>query len=426
MRVVLLTSFGSFNDMYSLCHVVCDQARALYQMGVTVEIWVMEGCKVEGSASMLAGIEHLVVPCMPQVYGTPDVVDDTGCALIIDGLRRHLNRFKPTHVIAHDLIFQSGFLTWAAVFHNKHSAIPEDTAKWYHYIHSVVIPTPASETVWYRRNLPPGQFIIYPSKALKETIVEYYHCNVAQVYACDNPRDIRNSMTEEADRIITTFQLLHRDVVMTIPFCTTRFHPKGMNHTITLFEHLKAQKLSVALVCVNASANGHKEQEFLNDIRKGTSLTTDELIFTSQLDPAWQQNFPNLAVNDLMRISNLFAYFSKGEVCSLALAEAAQAGCICMLNGKVPSLVAHAPPGTLFQDFDTLTTISQYNSQITEEDGTIHKYEGVKAYHILMEQLAQLVWDKIANSDYHTLTKNARIRYSREAHAEDLLQILAS
>jgi glycosyltransferase involved in cell wall biosynthesis len=427
MRVAIVAPFGSFADSYSLTHVVRDQARALRFYDCQVEVWVLDSFPDEQT-----DIKDLIVKCIPTLTFEKDVINPERVGKYNEVFRENIRRFSPDCIVAHDLIFQSYYIDFAA---SISILAPEfKDVLWLHYVHSVLnLFEPIDQTTELRRTLPDGHWFIYPNKSIAHECAEYFGVDESKVHSLPNPRDPRScwGVSPDCEQIVTDYGVLFRDVVQVLPFCTTRMKHKGLEHTIELFNNLEKMGKNPLLICCNASANGEKEKQAIKTIK---DMVRFDIVFTSELKPEWELGLPNKLVSELFRFSNVFCYFSIGEVCSLVLAEAQMAGCLCLLNNTVDGFKQYAGDEALWQDFDSLRKKVTYQTEveqvvedlITKTSKTVKSVlHGKESYQAMMQQLAVQLVERLEASYYHQTRSRAFKTYSREVHGARLLEIIA-
>lgn len=352
MRVAIVGAFSSFPDTYSVSRVACEQLHALAAEGVECQMWVLDTLDLDFVSPK---IRDFVKPVIRPQKMLNDEVDqrrvDTYAADILTAFRD----FDPTHVITHDLLFQAGHVDLAKAIHDLEPMTR--TANWFHYVHSSVRgSTHNKETPIWRRSLPEAHFVLCPTQSDAPSIAKYYNTAVGRVYTCPNIHDPRSRMdvSDVVERIVMDTNLLQKDIVQILPACGTRLNAKGIEHAIALFGRFKKRGKKVLLLVANGNGGCEASIRNVAQARKLADqhkLGEDELVVTSERWPRWQDGLSQSDISDLFLLSTMFVFASYAEADSLALIEAMQSGCLCVLNQNVPGLVEHAAAGAIWADF---------------------------------------------------------------------------
>ncbi len=351
-RIVLLTTLSDFAPSYSLTSVICDQARMLADNPRwLVQIWVNEGANLKQLPTDLPGnVEvHRVVPQVP--WGN-DKIDAEGAVRLEREIRLKLLALGNATVIAHDLIFQSAFVTFAAAIHRLGSM---PGFAWLHVCHSAAGNRPAGHALplplALRLTLPEGHKLLCLNDAERFHMARYYATDPENVLVCPNARDITafGTFSAEAAAVVRAGGLHLADIVQVFPLSATRMVDKGVHRVVDIFARLHWLGRTVRLVLVTAHANGDKEKAALAALREYAAereLPQSALVITSELlTETAAHGLPQSAVRDLFSVSNVFVFPTVSEASSLVLAEAALSGCLIVTNASLPALGTIVPNG---------------------------------------------------------------------------------
>ena len=300
-------------------------------------------------------IKDCIKPCIRPQKFEADLTNETRAAEYAEDIRKAYSQFEADAIITHDALFQSSYIDVSRATHWITVAVdgPMKDVVWLHWLHSMVGPLvqEVNEHTKYRLTVPEGHFLVYPNEADIKNVVRRYNTERQWVFSCPNPRDPRTlwASSPVTRKLVKGLSLLERDIVQVYPVCSTRVDGKGLPVLIELFGAMKKQGRRVCLLVPNSNAGGEREKKKLLELRAGSLLTEDELVFTSEiLPPEFETSgVPNKMVQELFQFSNLFLFPSLAEACPLILAEAQMAGCVCIVNANVPAMVEYTSNETL-------------------------------------------------------------------------------
>ena len=137
------------------------------------------------------------------------------------------------------------------------------------------------------------------------------------------------------------------DVAQVYPLCLTRIQHKHPEMVIELFGAMKKMGKTVRLIFATAHANNPEDQKkatWAKALAKTKGLTEEEVVFTHESLPETSaEGLDRDTIRSLFSTCNLFAFPSETEAGSLVLLEAAQSGCLLVLNESLPCLVDYIP-----------------------------------------------------------------------------------
>ncbi len=347
MKLVLLTTFGTFSPSYSLCSVVFDQARAALYNGDEVSLWTVTGNPGE---NLPPDIEQAVIDgrlkirsILPKWTWKHDDINEEILPEVIRILERGLAEEGPCIVIAHDLIFQDTLLTYAKALH---AMITPQECTIYHMCHSAPGLMSLTDQRKWRSSLPDKHFLLCLNFAITAPLAAYYQTTTDRVRFIPNARDLTYllGMDDFTRNLIYDTGLLEADIVQIYPLSFTRARDKGIHHLFQIFHELNLLGLDARLLFVDADATGldaihardwSREMISLFDMEGKVAFVSDRL----RGGRAKGEGLSNQQVNWLFQISNLFIFPTVSEMCPLIQLEAAAAGCLLVLNAQVPGCV---------------------------------------------------------------------------------------
>lgn len=358
-RLVILTTLGDWGPAYSLTTVIVEQARAAVRVGLRVDIWVHEQCDMRLCPVFPEAVQiHQVIP---RIHWRPDLVVDEDCARFtaaIAPLLAALVENGKADIIVHDVLFQAAYLTAAKALHDLGNAYGPSITWWY-LAHSAPSARPIdftpSDPRRYRYTIP---LDLAGGSAHRVLCVNYshvpalrdYYGGYADVRTLANGRDARTLLDLDADALtlVDAGQLLTVDVVQVLPVSATRFMEKGVFALVRLLAVMaKDYDLTVRLVLALAHANGTDELQRVQLIKRAAEeagLPAGSILYSHELLPSTSQTgLAQKTLRGLFALSNLFAFPTISEAASLVVWEAAQAGCLMVLNGNLPCLREQVP-----------------------------------------------------------------------------------
>lgn len=347
MNIALATSFATWDDSYSICHVVELQANAFAALGHDVEIWTEEGL----SNAPRFHEKVSVRPCFSKHKYRVDNADPAAVEEKFQEFTAALADFRPDIVLDHDLLFQSPLIAYAEAIHRLPLV---NECVWFHIVHSACSRNqaivPGSKC---RRELPFGHYLLALGNTHRRAVKRHYQQPLANVFTCPNPCDILDRAEPVSRQIADDLRLMDRDLFQVYPISGTRFEGKGLNYLIDIFDAAKGRGHDVCLFIANGHSNGEAVKKQIAAFEP-KNLGPDDLIFTSVRWPEWELAVPHRVILDLFRLSNVFIFPSRAEACSLALIEAQNAGCLCVLNEKCEAQMDYESPRAMRFEFDGL------------------------------------------------------------------------
>lgn len=304
-RLVIMTTLANFARSYSLASVTLEQAHAAAIAGYRVILLVYRNCDMTQCPPLPP--EITVLSIVPTLSWKKDEVDVAKAeelkSAMVEWFQILTSRLDgQLHVITHDLLFQSWFVTFACAIHkfSQMSAPPGMAAmfaalRWYHMAHSSVGARPqitaipgapghgAIDPLYWRHTLPRDHHLLVLNYADVQHFGRYYHdendrplvgplsagsppalgaSGPERIHTLKNPRDIRPflNMGETASMFTTKYRLHLVDVCMLFPLSLDRVKDKGVRQVVQLLGAMKRMGLSVRLLIAAAHAGGNDEK----------------------------------------------------------------------------------------------------------------------------------------------------------------------
>lgn len=340
-RLVLLTVLAGFQESYSLVSQILDQARAAVMAGFATHVVVMEQVGQKALPEIDGVTWHRSVP---HCNWKEDEIIEEDVEKLEKWLINFMVEMAPCTVLAHDLIFQSWYVSFAKAIHlltDKFDTI--EGLKWVHQVHSSVSARPAKPEAVYRSTLPKGHRLAAINYTDIPKLSRYYQCSKDDILVLPNTRDIRTAWGKKdgyLNQLLAITDLHRRDVTQVYPLSTPRAQAKGLQHVMALFAALKTSGQKVGLLIANAHANGEAPETVvrqLDEAAKDLGLVEGaDYWWTSKLIRELKTDgVPRKTLRSLFGVTNIFAFPSVSEACGLVMLEAAQTGNLLVLNSNL-------------------------------------------------------------------------------------------
>ena len=373
--VGILTTFGGWDDGYSLCSVVRNQIVMLIKHGYTPVLFTLDIFPKNVLTEFADKLEIRSV--LPTIKFEPyqGIVSHRN---VPNEFEKDVAKITPVYdqnfkdidvMLCHDVIFQDSFLAYNAALYKM--VLPSKDFWMYHWMHSG--PSTRQEVeipLKYLYQLPPHSTLIYMNSYDTVVAAEMYNTFAATgVRVVHNPIDHRTAREngELTNQIITEFDLNEADIIAVYPLSTTRMGAGGkqLNKAIKIMASLKQLGKKVRMIVANAHANGQNEKD---EIEKMVSFAQEtgldpkrEIIFTSLINaPQFEHGVSHRVVMDLFTISDVFLFPSVSENCPLALLEAALGKNLLVLNEDFSPMKDFVGPNALYVKFDSVRTTTTH------------------------------------------------------------------
>ena len=352
-RAVVITTFVSYLEAFSLCGVVATHLKALIDAGYTPSLVACQGFEADGIFAHPALRRHLMP--VASLRGEDDAVQKP--ARFRDDVEAIKAALRPVLAqadvaLTHDVVYLPTDLTYNVACRALAEELPH--LRWLHWIHSAPEAHrsfPEADPRRARFSPFPNSQIVYPNA--------YDVPRVAQQYAMPE-RDVRvvpHALDYEAlfafhpltCALVERFDLYAPDIFAIYPIRLDR--GKQAEKLVRLFAALKQTGRSVRLLVVNFHSTGAHFIAYRDEIRKeaaGLGLSDEEVIFTNRIDAlpgidtqdlhAYRIEFPRKVVLDLFHLTNVYVHPSASETYSLVCQEAAACGNLLFLNDDFPPM----------------------------------------------------------------------------------------
>lgn len=320
LRIAIITHFNRCEDGYSPARAVRNQIKLLKRYNHNVVFFCAEGSSVDFECET-----RRVVPRFKRQKG---IVDEKAKQRTIEMLEKELVGFDLA--ITHDFFIDDCITYREAIKECKVDI------KWLHWArsgvgHPIDFAMPNARYV----NMNFSDAGIFASRI---------NVPINKVRVIFNEKDAEWAFSWHplTTQISNKLRLWEKQIVETLPICTTRQNAKGVDSVIRVFGELKAQGNRVALIICNSNAK-NRQADIDEKVKFGKECGLDEndLLYVSTLGgPTFDlsRGIPYQVVMQLFQISNLFVFPTIAEVCSNAILEAAMAKNLLVLNQSLPSL----------------------------------------------------------------------------------------
>lgn len=374
-QVAILTTFGNWDDSYSLCNVVRNQVIALSKNGYKPILFVLD-CFPKETITYL--LDTVFRGCLVEIWAVLPTIEfepyqgiaehrnipahfEKDVAKIVPAYNEH---FKTIDVFfCHDIIFQDSFLAYNAALRKF---VMQKHQKFYHWIHSgpSIRPTSLVYPIECIYTLPPQSKLVYMNNYDVVRAAEMYGTYPNDVKVVHNSIDFTTLpwVTPIAKEIINKFELEKADVVAVYPLSTTRMGEGGkqLHKAIKIMGFLKKQGMSVKYIIPNAHANAEKEKMAIVEMAMIAKQygVYDDVIFTSLM--GYENGIPYDSVLQLFHYSDIFLFPSVSENCPLVLLEAALNKNLLVLNEDFSPMKDFVGSNAFYFKFDSVTTITNH------------------------------------------------------------------
>lgn len=415
-KIGILTTFGDFDDGYSLCNVVRNQIFMLKNNGYDPELITLD-CFPKEKAPLNVKLRAVLPTTTFEPY--------QGIAQhrnVPSSFERDVARITPVYdehfkdfnvLLAHDIIFQDSFLAYNAALYKR---VPLQNFWMYHWIHSgPSARLDVGEPISYLYNLPPQSTLVYMNSYDTIRAAEMYNTFAAKgVRVVHNPIDYRTARDNHqiTNELISDFSLNDADIIAVYPLSTTRMGKGGkqLHKAIKIMGNLKKLGKVVRLIVPNAHANGENEKHAMREMlvfAHTMGLTNREVIFTSLLSKELEGGVPHKVVIDLFTISDVFLFPSVSENCPLALLEAAMGKNLMVLNEDFTPIKDFVGSNALYFKFDSVSTVTTHVSE--------------EAYYF---DVARIIWSELKENKTYLANVDIRKKFNVDAIFKNELEPL--
>lgn len=340
-RVVVMTGFSGWSDVYSLCAVVRSQVRHLLRSGFAVHLWARQGCPPPTGLS--------AVGTRGTLHWSPVLPVTEDAQAIAGAIRQHLDPLGPCSVLVHDLLFQADHEHEAEALHTVANGDgPDMDREWFFWCHSGFGERGHDAGLLYRMNLPKGRCtIVTPGEHLRAGAAAYYGCEpraVAHVPNILHPCEVLG-WSHDLEVIATKTMWLTALRTFVLPVADgNRLKAKGAEAWIDALCHISAPPLTVCGVLAVGQCDTDAHRANLAALRERArrgGLHDDALVFTPELLPHTATTGLRRAdVRELLRMSTALYWPSQHEADPLVVREAEALGLPVIVSRPEPAWAA--------------------------------------------------------------------------------------
>lgn len=354
--VAVLTTFQDLPRSYGLVPVVLNQLKQLVKYGYEVGFYTQDWLKDHIDAGDIPeGVEF--IPRVPMCHlfdyqeGTKeqdypvDGEGEHGIPHNITNFKKQVERIEealepwlmeyPT-VITHDILLQTSFVPHNQAIRNiakKHPKI-----RWIHWLHSgpSVRPTELEYPHTLRFTGMPNSIFVSPNESMREGFAAMYDIPlkmVKTVYHTLNTPEWFEMHPLSVD-MIKKYRLYDCDGLVVWPTRIDHLVGKGMYIAIRLVAQMN-RFADIKFLFLNSWCNtpeAKKKKEALKDEATKWGLPRENLMFSSEMGPKWEQGVPHQVVRDMLNIGEIYINTSQSETFSLSMLEAAAHKNMIILN----------------------------------------------------------------------------------------------
>jgi glycosyltransferase involved in cell wall biosynthesis len=337
-RLCILTNFDSWNDAYSLTHVVREQARCLVRHGHQVTVFVREDCTPHNAGcSQFACLPAFTPALYRSIADLTDAhknIAEKTSTLLVSNLEHY------DAVFTHDWILTGPNLPYAEALRMSCDALRGKP--FLHWVHSEYR---GGKDWCLLKRYGNGHRIIYPNRIDKHFVGEAFGSDSDAVRSIPHVKDLRNyfDFAPLTRQIIDALPgLMQADFVQVYPVAADRLDSKGLRDLILVFKMLKQRDATVCLLIVDSWTGKSSKQDIskYQRLAESNGLTSQEIAFSSTLmNRLLPDGLLSRIIRELQQCSNVFVNPTRGETFGLCLPEAGLAGGVLpVLNASLPMM----------------------------------------------------------------------------------------
>ena len=359
-KVAIFTTFDSISEAYSLNRIVDDQLKMLLSHGYEPTVIVAETFKPEG----IYADKRIKIARIPIVSVHNEVKKDETFESDVESLVVALQSILQDCdvVITHDIVYQPAALKHNFAARKVADGLP--SCKWLHWIHSATSPyTLANLRPYFQEEYLklfdrpfPNSFYIFFNYYSVPRISQNFKVPQEMVRVVHHPSDLVDvfGLSEAVAKLVKDKNIDSVDAISVYPVRLDR--GKNVEMVIKTMAMLKDFNLSVKIIIVDFHSTGGDKVTYRDELKNvgiDYGLSSDELIFTSEVYPEWKVEIPHTDVLGLMRLSNVFIQPSKSESYSLITQEAGLNKCVVVLNQDFPPFRDIFGPNAIYRKYSS-------------------------------------------------------------------------
>ncbi len=381
-KIVIFTTFSDIQKAYSLNIITQYQIKMLLLNGYQPTVIVHETFKPEGMyAHPGVKLEYIPnVPCHNEVRKDESFDKD------VDSIAKRLREILADAdvCITHDIVYQNACLKHN--FASRKIADEFPKLKWLHWIHSATSPLLlnmlrpifSDEYVNIIQKPFPHSKYVYPNNYAVPSVAKNFNIREEDVAVVHHPTDICGfyGMSQEVEKIVYEKDLLSSDAMATYPIRLDR--GKQVEFVIKTMAMLKEFTQKIRVVIVDFHSTGGDKITYRDELKQlaiDWGLSSDEIMFTSDLNENWKGECPQNVVRDFQMISNVFILPSVSETYSLITQEAALLKQVVVLNYDFPPFRAIYGENAIYRKFSSRFDVTaDPDLAMTPHSATTTKY----------------------------------------------------
>jgi glycosyltransferase involved in cell wall biosynthesis len=336
MRILILTNLTVVDQMLSIASVVQDQCTMLVRHGHEVHVAVNSSCGDCDAVARFFGVaSSLMFPFELLEYQSPGHAiehNKVHVQSVCDALWWRVLEYDV--VFTHDLVFSAFNLPCAEAI--RLLSAETKHVRFYHWVHSV--PTVRAEW-WDLCRYGDNHSLVYLNDVDVRHVADIWRCDTCRISvippACD-PRIFWEFSEETWTFIDSLPALMTASFVQIYPASGDRLESKGLRQLLAVFGAVKRAGASVCLVVADSHVTGarkRQDREYYRRIAERHGLTPAEFCFSSDEDHGGHETgLPRRMLRELMLLSDVFVFPSRGESFGKCLYESAMTGVLPVLN----------------------------------------------------------------------------------------------
>lgn len=381
-KVSILTSFADLQKAYSLNIVVQTQIKMLLMNGYEPTVIVHETFKPEG----IYAHKGVTIKYIPNVPCHNEIRKDETFDQDVTNLENKLFEILKDQdvVLTHDIIYQNACLKHNMASRRVAKRLPN--LKWLHWVHSATSPQLLSmlrpifseEYVKLVQTPFPNSKIIYPNSYAVPSVAKNFGVTTEDVKVVPHATDIAGffGMSKEVEQVIFENEIFEADAICTYPIRLDR--GKQVEYVIKTMAQLKNYGLSIRVIIIDFHSTGGDKltyRDTLKQLAVDEGLASNEVIFLSEQNKAWQHEVDSRVVANFQCISNVFIMPSVSETYSLIAQEAGLCKQVVVLNYDFPPFRSIYGENAIYRKYSSRYDILADPSEaLTERSETSTQY----------------------------------------------------
>lgn len=405
-NLFILTNFTGWDEAYSLCHVVRNQAVMLMRAGHRVTVGV---CRTFDPLSWpwsaltpeFARFDHMPVHDEWKNAATLNV---SSSCLATEMAAKLLGEDL---IITHDILFQPDAMRWNLATRRIIELYPDK--RWLHWFHS---PTPMWSLIDDRSTLewcmawPSRSWLVMPNHADLKRVGDRHNCPTNRRKVVHHAFDFEDHYFRGDSVGLRLNAAVKFEEYECVLLAVARLdRGKQVEHAIRITAALGRAFASSVLLVVDFHSGGGDKVTYRSELKELALQESCSVFFTSDL-LGDARGVPHKTLMNLMRVAHVLVNASRSESYSLVVQEALLSRTIPVLNANYPAMKELWGQSAIYAEFG-----SDINTETMGDGQTLVSYDDV---HRFAEDIASRIAEYVSLPG---ITGERKIRCSRSLDA---------